>query len=175
MKAGEGLASPVVANGKAFLFENRGGKETLSCVNAADAKELWAASIDDVFKDSQGPSGPRSTPVVDDDRVYVQSCRGELQCLSVADGKKNLGANFEKDFGAVFIGEKGSAQAAARHGNNGSPVLEGDRLFAQVGSTNGAGVVCSTRKPGTCFGNRRMMWLVTAHRWWRRWAERNKW
>ncbi|HTD67511.1 MAG TPA: PQQ-binding-like beta-propeller repeat protein [Candidatus Limnocylindria bacterium] len=148
IKAGEGLASPVVVDGKAFLFDNQNGKETLRCVNAADAKEVWSTSIDDVFKDSQGPSGPRCTPVVDGDRVYVQSCRGELQCLSVADGKKIWGANFTKDFGATFIGEKGAAQGAARHGNNGSPAIDGDRLYAQVGSTNGASVVCFDKKTG---------------------------
>ena len=87
IKAGEGLASPVVAGGKAFLFDNQDGKETLRCVNAADAKELWRAAIDEPFKDSQGPTGPRCTPIVDGERVYAQSCRGELQCLSVADGK----------------------------------------------------------------------------------------
>lgn len=148
LKAGEGLASPVVAGGQAFLFENVSGKETLRCVSADDGKELWATPIDDVFKDSQGPAGPRCTPVVDGDRVYLQSCRGELQCLAVADGKKIWSANFAKDFSAVFIGEKGSAQAAARHGNNGSPAIDGDRLYAQVGSTNGAGVVCFDKRTG---------------------------
>jgi outer membrane protein assembly factor BamB len=147
-KAGEGLSSPVVASGKAFLFDNQSGKETLRAVDAASGKELWRAAIDDVFKDSQGPSGPRCTPVVDDDRVYVQSCRGELRCLSVADGKTIWRANFTRDFGATFIGEKGAAQGAARHGNNGSPVIDGDRLYAQAGSTNGASVVCFDKRTG---------------------------
>jgi outer membrane protein assembly factor BamB len=148
IKAGEGLASPIVANGRAFLFENQGGKETLRAVDVISARELWATPIDDVFKDSQGPSGPRCTPVVDGDRVYVQSCRGELQCLAVADGRKLWGVNFTKEFGATFIGEKGAAQGAARHGNNGAPVIDGERLFAQVGSTNGASVVCFDKKSG---------------------------
>ncbi len=148
IKAGEGLASPVVANGRAFLFDNQDGQETLRCVSAADAKELWRTPIDDVFKDNQGPSGPRCTPVVDDGRVYAQSCRGELQCLAVADGKKIWSVNFTKDFDAVFIGEKGTAQGAMRHGNNGPPAIDGDRLYAQVGSTNGASVVCFDKKTG---------------------------
>jgi outer membrane protein assembly factor BamB len=148
IKAGEGLASPVVAGGKAFLFDNQGGKETLRAADATSGKELWSTPIDDVFKDSQGPSGPRCTPVVDDDRVYVQSCRGELQCLNVADGKKIWSVNFTRDFGATFIGEKGAAQGAARHGNNGSPAIDGERLYAQVGSTNGAGVVCFNKMTG---------------------------
>ena len=69
IKAGEGLASPVVAGGKAFLFDSQDGKETVRCVNAADGKELWRTPIDDPFKDSQGQVGPRCTPTVDGDRV----------------------------------------------------------------------------------------------------------
>ena len=147
-KAGEGLASPVAAGGNVFLFDNQGGKETTSAVDATTGKELWSTPIDEVFKDSQGPAGPRCTPVVNGGRVFVQSCRGELQCLDAADGKKIWGANFTKDFGATFIGEKGSAQGAMRHGNNGSPVIDGDRLYAQVGSTNGASVVCFDKHTG---------------------------
>ena len=148
IKAGEGLASPVVAGGKAFLFDSQEGKETLRAVNAADGKELWRTAVDEPFKDSQGPVGPRCTPVVDGDRVYAQSCRGELQCLAVADGKKIWSANFTKDFNGLFIGEKGAAQGAMRHGNNGPPAIDGDHLIAQVGSTNGASVVCFDKKTG---------------------------
>lgn len=148
IKAGEGLASPVVAGGRAFLFDNQGGRETLRCVNASDGKELWRADVDEPFKDSQGPVGPRCTPVVEGDRVYAQSCRGELRCFAVTDGRKLWSANFTKDFAAVFIGEKGTAQAATRHGNSGSPVIDGDHLIAQVGSTNGASLVCFEKKSG---------------------------
>lgn len=147
-KAGEGLASPVVAGGKAFLFDAQDGRETLRAVDAMTGASLWRADIDEPFKDSQGPTGPRCTPVVDGERVYAQSCRGELQCLNVADGKKIWSANFTKDFGAVFVGEKGAAQAAARHGNNGAPAIRGDYLYAQVGSTNGASVVCFDKRTG---------------------------
>jgi outer membrane protein assembly factor BamB len=148
IKAGEGLASPVVAGGRAFLFDNQGGKETLRAIAATNGQEIWRAAIDDVFKDSQGPAGPRCTPLVDGDHVYVQSGRGELQCLTVADGRKVWSANFTKDFGATFIGEKGAAQGAARHGNNGAPAVHGDHLLVQVGSTNGASLVCFEKRTG---------------------------
>ena len=74
---GEGLASPVVAGGKVFYFDNHGGKETLHALNANDAQELWRAPVDDTFTDEQGPSGPRCTPLVDGDRVYAQSGKGQ--------------------------------------------------------------------------------------------------
>lgn len=114
----------------------------------ADGHELWRAAVDECFRDSQGPPGPRCTPVVVVDRVYAQSCRGELHCLSVADGRKLWGANFTRDFGAVFVGEKGNALGATRHGNTGSPLIEGDLLLVSVGATNGAGLVTFDKHTG---------------------------
>src|SRR6266702_8382509 len=89
LKVGEGFASPVVAAGKVFYFDNQAGKETMHALQADDAKELWRATVDDTFQDEQGPPGPRCTPVVDGDRVYAQSGKGELQSLSVADGDRH--------------------------------------------------------------------------------------
>src|SRR6266581_1199905 len=83
LKVGEGFASPVVAAGKLFYFDNQTGKETMHALQADNAKELWRAIVDDTFQDEQGPPGPRCTPVVDGDRVYAQSGKGELQCLTV--------------------------------------------------------------------------------------------
>lgn len=148
VKAGEGFASPVVAAGKVFLFDNQGGKETLRALSTADGQELWRTVIDDAFRDGISPPGTRSTPLVDGTRVYAQSCKGELQCLDVADGKKIWGVNFTRDFGAVFTGEKGQAPGATRHGNTGQPVIDGDRMFVSVGSTNGAGMVCFDKATG---------------------------
>src|SRR2546430_1936466 len=148
MNVGEGLASRVGAGGKVFYFDNPGGRETLHALDSADAKELWKKEIDDPFRDMQGPSGPRCTLVVDGDRVYALSCKGELQCLNVTDGQLIWRTNFTNDFSAVFIGEKGNAPGASRHGNNGSPLIDGDFLYACVGGTNGAGVVCFEKRTG---------------------------
>ncbi|MGE3309367.1 MAG: PQQ-binding-like beta-propeller repeat protein [Limisphaerales bacterium] len=146
--AGEGLASPVVADGRVFAFDAQEGKETLRALAADTGRELWRVSVDAPFSDSQGPTGPRNTPVVDGDRVYAVSCRGELQCRTTADGSLVWRANFVKDFQAVFIGESGSAQGASRHGNNGSPLIDGEHLLVAVGGTNGAGVVCFDKRTG---------------------------
>ncbi|HZQ45930.1 MAG TPA: PQQ-binding-like beta-propeller repeat protein [Verrucomicrobiae bacterium] len=148
IKIGEGLASPVVAGGKVFHLDTQQGMETLHVLDAANAKELWHADIDRTFFDQQSAPGPRCAPLVDGDRVYAQSCRGELRCLKVADGSPLWHVNYTKDFSAIIIGEKGNSVGAARHGNNGSPVIDGDKLFAAVGGTNGEGVVCFEKITG---------------------------
>lgn len=148
MKIGEGLASPVVAGGKVLFFDNEGGRETLHAIDAMSSKELWRAGIDGTFSDSQGPTGPRCTPLVDGDRVYAQSCKGELQCLGLGDGQLIWRVNYTNDLDAIFIGEKGNVPGASRHGYNGSPLVDGEFLYACVGGTNGAGVVCFNKLTG---------------------------
>jgi outer membrane protein assembly factor BamB len=148
VKVGEGQASPVVSGGKLFYLDNQAGRETVHAIDSATGKPLWSAPLDEAFKDSQSTPGPRCTPLVNDGRVYAQSCRGELQCLDVKDGKLVWHLSYVANLGAVFIGEKGQASGATRHGYNGSPLIDGDRLFTCAGGTNGAGVVCLDKVNG---------------------------
>ena len=83
-----------------------------------------------------------------DGRVYAQSCKGELVCLEAASGTRLWAVNYTRDFGAVFIGEKGNAPGATRHGNNGSPWVSDGVVYASAGSTNGAAMVALDAKTG---------------------------
>ena len=113
----------------------------------ASGRELWNAPIDDVITDNTGVS-PRGTPVVDGRRVFAQSCRGEFQCHDSADGKLIWRVNFVKDFEAVFIGEKGDAPGASRHGYTGPPLVDGERIIVGVGGRHGASVVAFDKASG---------------------------
>jgi len=148
VKVGDGLASPVVAGGRVFHLDNQEGKETVHGLDAATGRIIWSAPLDEAFKDTQSTPGPRCTPLFDDGRVYAQSCRGELKCLDAKDGKLLWRVNYVTNFGAVFIGEKGQAAGAARHGYNGSPLMEGNHLITCAGGTNGSSVVCLDKKTG---------------------------
>ncbi|HEX7859429.1 MAG TPA: PQQ-binding-like beta-propeller repeat protein [Verrucomicrobiae bacterium] len=148
MKAGAGLASPVVAGDKVFHFDAVEKRETLHALKRETGEKIWSVVIDETFHDNQGPDGPRCTPLVDGEKVYAVSCRGKLVCLNVADGKEVWSKSYVEDFGAVFIGEKGNIPGAARHGNNGTPLIVGNRLYALAGGTNGAGVVCLEKNSG---------------------------
>lgn len=148
IEVGEGFASPVVAGGKVFYFDNVDGKETLHAIHAADHQEIWRTTIDSTFQDDQGPPGPRCTPLVDGDRVYAQSGKGALKCLRVNDGKTLWGVNFVDDFGASFLGEDSKVPGAAEHGYTATPVIEDNLLIACVGGTNGAGIVAFDKISG---------------------------
>ncbi|MDB6148681.1 MAG: Pyrrolo-quinoline quinone [Chthoniobacter sp.] len=144
---GEGFASPVISGGRVFYLDNQDAQEVAHAVDAATGKELWQATIFSSHKDGFG-IGPRCTPVADGDRVFVQSAKGEFQCLNAADGKVIWRKNFVDDFGAIYIGEKGKAAGASRHGATGSPIVDGENVIAQVGGMQGASLVAFKKTTG---------------------------
>jgi outer membrane protein assembly factor BamB len=145
---GFGLDSPVVVAGVVYFLDNTDGKETVHAADAKTGKALWAAELDDTFKDNQSQPGPRCTVTVDDGRVYAQSCRGTLKCFGAADGKEVWGVGYGKAFGATFIGEKGKAEGSVRHGYAGAPLVDGDHLIVGTAGKDSA-YVCFDKKTGT--------------------------
>lgn len=144
---GGGHSSPVIANGKLVYLDEQNGREVAHALDARTGRELWRVEYADSFKDEWG-AGPRATPIIDGDRVYVQACNGEFRCLRMADGGTVWQTSFEKDFGVKFLGSKANEGTAARRGNNGSGVIDGDRLVLPVGGTAGASLVCFDKRTG---------------------------
>ncbi|MEO6184321.1 MAG: PQQ-binding-like beta-propeller repeat protein [Verrucomicrobiota bacterium] len=147
IKIGEGFSSPIVASNKVIYFDENGEKEVVHLLDAATGKEIWQTPIASRFSD-EWSAGPRSTPFVDGDRVYVQSCNGEFRCLNFADGKIIWSASFEKDFGVKFLGSNSEEGVASRRGNNGSGIVDGNAVIVPVGSTNHATLVCFDKLTG---------------------------
>ncbi len=144
---GGGFSSPVVAEGKLVFLDEREGQEFAHALDAATGKELWRVAYTASTSDEWG-AGPRSTPILDGGRVYALACNGEFRCFNLADGKVIWQASYEKDFGVKFLGSKANEGTASRRGNNGSGVIDGDRLVLPVGSTAGASLVCFDKLTG---------------------------
>jgi outer membrane protein assembly factor BamB len=145
---GGGFSAPVVAGGKVFYMAENGTKETAYALDAKTGKELWKVEISDKFTDEWG-SGTRATPIVDGDKVYVQTCDGEFRCLSAANGKVVWGTSFDKDYGVKFLGSKAKEGTASRRGNNGTAVIDGTAVIVPVGSTEGATLVAFDKQTGS--------------------------
>lgn len=143
---GGGFSGPIAAGGKVVFLDEHDGQETAHLLDAATGRELWRVPYTAAFGDEWGP-GPRATPLIDDDRLYVQSCSGELRCLALANGRIIWRTNFA-DFGAKFLGNAAREGTASRRGNNGSGVIDGEHFVVPVGSTNGASLVCFDKLSG---------------------------
>lgn len=134
--SGGGFSSYSVAGGRVFtlaLREKDGApQEFLTVQDAVSGKELWAAALsvvkfdgggDDGTPDNKGGDGPRSTPVVLGNRVYVLSSQLALRAFDVATGNPV----WTVDIKAEHEGQNIRWQNAA------SPLIEGGLLYVGGG------------------------------------------
>ncbi len=131
-----GFSSWVVAQGRAFLIVQRPvegvPREVLLGVAADTGKELWAAPLNPVKFEGGGDSGtpqnsggdgPRSSPAISGNRVFVVSADLILACFDAASGKEIWRRELIKQNGANNISWKNAA----------SPVIDGDSIFVAGG------------------------------------------
>jgi outer membrane protein assembly factor BamB len=122
-----GWSSITVGGGRAFTQVNRrlSGEPREVCIalNTDTGAELWAASLDQAYYPHAGTGstdGPRSTPTVDGDRVFVFTSYLKLYCLRADNGE----VAWSRDFIAEFPGTDVIAWQ-----NAASPLIVGDLIF----------------------------------------------
>jgi outer membrane protein assembly factor BamB len=103
------------------------GKERVLCLNASDGKEIWKHEYGCPYRISY-PFGPRTTPIVQDGRVYTLGAMGDLLCLDAAKGQLIWSRNLHKDYKAGIPAWGWCA----------SPLIEGDLLYCLVGGDDTA-------------------------------------
>jgi outer membrane protein assembly factor BamB len=137
---GEGYAGPVVSGGTVVLFHRVGNKEVIEAMEAATGKALWTFAYPTKFQDgTRIDHGPRATPTIADGRIYTLGPEGQLHCLSVKTGEKVWMRELRKEFGV----EK------KWHGMAGSPLIDGNALFLNVGGTNQASLAAFDKATGS--------------------------
>jgi outer membrane protein assembly factor BamB len=94
---GSGYGSMAVAGERVFVQGTRGGNSVVIALNRADGKEVWSKALGRSGNDDRGP-GPRGTPTVDGDRMYVLTENGDLACIKT-DGAAVWQRNVLNDFG----------------------------------------------------------------------------
>jgi outer membrane protein assembly factor BamB len=93
---GSGYGSMAIAGDRVFLQGARGRTSVVIALNRADGKEVWSKALGAYETNDRGP-GPRGTPTVDGDRLYVLSENGDLACLKI-DGTEVWRRNILSDF-----------------------------------------------------------------------------
>jgi outer membrane protein assembly factor BamB len=122
---GASYAAPAVAGDRLFHFHREGEHDLLDCHHRETGAHIWRQRISTGYTDRFNfGDGPRASPVVDGERVYVFNPEGKLQCLATADGKVLWSQDTAEKFDARpdFFGV-GS-----------TPLVLDDRLIVQVGA-----------------------------------------
>src|SRR5258705_10871426 len=82
---GGGYGSISVSGDRIFVQGLKGRDSAVSSLNRADGKPVWSKILGPSANDDRGP-GPRGTPTVDADRIYVLTENGDLAGLKGQDG-----------------------------------------------------------------------------------------
>lgn len=134
---GEAFGSFAVGGGKVCCFVKVDDGEACVSLDPNTGKQLWSTRIDKTIKDRQGGDGPRSTPFVDGDKVYVMGTYMKLACLNGADGKILWSHDLVSEFGGSVL----------HWGNASSPIVEGDLVIVDGGGP-GQAIIAFNKEDG---------------------------
>jgi outer membrane protein assembly factor BamB len=137
LQLGKGTSSVVTGGGRAYSMGNVDGKDVVYCIDPKTGKNIWRHEYPMTVDPNLFEGGPRSTPVLDGDRLYALSHQGDLWCLDAATGKKRWYTHFQQEFG----GQR------ADWGYAGSPLVAGNLLLCDVGG-RGASTVALDKMTG---------------------------
>ena len=139
---GTGYGTPAIVKGRLYIVGADGAKqdaaESCVCLDAATGKPVWKMALGTTkgkFLDGWG-GGPRSTPTVDGDTVYVLGSTGDLVAFGAADGKVIWHKNLVKEYGG----------AIPQWGYSESPLIDGEKIVVSPGSKTG--MVALDKKTG---------------------------
>ncbi len=143
-----GFAGPAVADGRVFVTDweedpesrTMDGTERAMALDEQTGEVLWTREWQTTYRMLMGSYaiGPRATPTVDDDRLYVVGASGMLLCLDATTGDVVWQKNYRADYNS-YVPTWGIASA---------PLVDDGRLIAIVGGEPGALVVAFDKRTG---------------------------
>lgn len=147
-----GYSGPAVAKGKVFVTDyvkktgeitnNPGGRDQLTgderilCFDEKTGKELWQYKYAREYKLSY-PAGPRTTPIIDGERVYSLGAEGDLVCLNTSNGAEVWKRALKEEY----------KTESPIWGYSGNLLIDGDQLITLAGG-KGSVVVSLDKSTG---------------------------
>lgn len=127
VQVGVGHASPVVADGRIYVFARQAEQEVLLCLDAITGKELWKSALPIAYEMHKAATahgkGPKSTPVLSRVNICTLGITGVLSCHDVRTGK----LKWRKEFSGQY------PKTSPLYGTSMSPIVDGNLVFAHVG------------------------------------------
>lgn len=124
---GVGHSSPVLANGRVYVFARQGESEVLLSLDAVTGKEIWRSSNPISYEMHPAArdhgKGPKSTPVISRGRIFTLGITGIVSSHDVVTGELKWRKNFSHEF----------PNSSPLYGTAMSPLVEAGVLIAHVG------------------------------------------
>jgi outer membrane protein assembly factor BamB len=125
---GESFGALAVTGGRIYLLGDL-DECYLFALNEKDGKTIWKTKVGPGHvQKNKGWQGPRTTPTVDGDHIYVMGEAGDLVCFETASGKEVWRKNMETD----LQGEHSIWLYCD------SPVIDGKQVVVKPGGKKGA-------------------------------------
>lgn len=142
---GAGFSSIAVAGDRLFTQAEKVGRQYVVCLDAASGKTVWQRHVAPGYADKQRMgSGPRSTPTIENGRVYCLFPRGELLCMTAEAGETIWKTNIFTATGC----EDPTERLKYYWGMSASPLVEGDLVIVQPGGQRDNSVAAFDKKTG---------------------------
>ena len=143
-----GFSGPAVVDGRVFITDwaedpasrTMDGTERAIALDEETGEILWIREWPTSYRMLMVSYaiGPRATPTVDGDRVYVVGAAGDLFCLEVETGEVIWEKHYIAELDS-FVPTWGVAS---------SPIVDGDHLISVVGAEPGGVVVAFDKRTG---------------------------
>ena len=143
-----GYSGPAVAGGRVFITDwledpdsrTLDGTERALALDERTGEVLWTHEWPTTYRMIQVSYavGPRATPTVDEDRVYMVGATGRLFCFDVETGAVRWQKDYVEDYGT----------SVPVWGIVSAPLVDGDRLITVVGGEPDALVIAFDKRTG---------------------------
>lgn len=137
-RVGEAWSGFAVRGRRAVTQEQYGEEEAVVCYDVASGDRLWEHRDTARYATTLGGVGPRATPTIEANRVFVQGATGVLTCLELATGEPVWSRNILQDNNA----------ALPEWGIAGSPLVVGEAVVVSAGGPGGRSLVAYAKKTG---------------------------
>ncbi|MFA5910336.1 MAG: PQQ-binding-like beta-propeller repeat protein [Vicinamibacterales bacterium] len=134
--AGNGYSSFSSSGGRLYTLGARANNEYVMAFDRATGKKVWEYLNGRRYENDRG-DGPRSTPTIEGERLYVLGGSGDLTCLDTATGKRIWSINVIQKFDG----------RNPYWGYSESPLIVGDRILVNAGGSR-ASIVAIAKADG---------------------------
>ncbi len=126
-EAGVGFSGVAIVGDRLYTLGALQGSETVYAIDLKTHKRVWSAEVGPLFTNGWG-DGPRSTPTVDGDRIYVLGGQGNLLCVTADKGEKLWMKSLKKDLDGAQMSGWGYTE---------SPLVDGKQVVVTPGGKKG--------------------------------------